>query len=107
MGAVIAPPSIWLEPLGLRHSRYRLHRAYEDRSAQWHEDLSNPVDGADHHLLSGIFRLEEIAGLVNAGTLIASIAACTPACQNCRSYSMQKPFVAGVPLTIIGCAYAG
>ncbi|TCM15707.1 amino acid/polyamine/organocation transporter (APC superfamily) [Novosphingobium sp. PhB165] len=69
------------------------------------------ITGISIALVAGIFRLDEIAELANAGTLIAfiSVGACLMilrrrAPQLPRLFKCPQPYVVGT-LTILGCAY--
>ena len=69
------------------------------------------MTGVSIAVVAGIFRLDEIAELANAGTLIAfiSVGACLMilrrrAPELPRLFRCPKPFVVGT-LTILGCAY--
>lgn len=69
------------------------------------------ITGISIALVAGIFRLDEIAELANAGTLIAfiSVGACLMilrrrAPQLPRLFKCPQPYIVGT-LTILGCAY--
>ena len=69
------------------------------------------MTGVSIAVVAGIFRLDEIAELANAGTLIAfiSVGACLMilrrrAPELPRLFKCPKPFLVGT-LTILGCAY--